>query len=315
MLYNKNDQGTQELVDRLGFFADGFPFKRIAPYLEDAARELKALFSPEVYRAVEAHYHSKDFDPLAPDTTALSGKDIVTRSFQKAAGAMAYLIVAPNTDLTHDDSGRNINLPDNQHLAYDSKLERSNDALRETVSTTIDTIYCLLEQYGDDFPQWHQSTQYNMAKDTLLPTAGDFSAVFDIGGSYYLFRKLAPSLRIGQEAYIRPLLGEKVFQAVLSDRTNTDSLSLLARRALAVRVMADHVVSASFDYYPRNIVPAKATLPDRNAERENLMALYRTLTDSIRDILAAREAAAGGHSRPKTKDINDPKNLYFYNGQ
>lgn len=313
MLYNKNDQGTQELVERLGFFADGFPFKRISPYLEDAARELSALFSPEVYAAVDTHYHSDGFDPLAPDTD-LSGKDTVTRCFQKCAGAMAYLIVVPNTDLTHDDSGRNINLPDNQHLAYDSKLERSNDALRETVSTTIDTIYSLLEQYGDDFPQWHQSAQYNMAQGTLLPTAGDFSAVFDIGGSYYLFRKLAPSLRIGQEAYIRPMLGEKVFQAVLSDRVNSDNISLLARRALAVRVMAEHVVSASFDYYPRNIVPSKATLSDRNAERENLMALYRTLTDSIRDILAAREAAAGGASRPITKDINDPENRYYYDG-
>ena len=311
MLYNKNDKGTAELIERLGFFAAGFKFERIAPYLEDAARELSELFSEQVYRAVEEHYHSDSFDPFAADT-GLSGKDSVTRCFQKASGAMAYLLVAPNTDLTHDDSGRNINVPENQHLAYDSKLERSDDALRKTVSTSIDTIYSLLEKYSADFPQWHQSRQYNAAQGTLLPTAGDFSAVFDIGGSYYLFRKLAPSIRIGETSFIRPLLGDKVFQQVLADRDNTDTISLLARRALAVRIMADSLVSASMDYYPRNIVPAKASLPDRTAERENLLELYRTLTDSIRKILLERETPTGSAVYVRRGDINNPDAKYVY---
>lgn len=313
MLYNKNDQGTDELIARLGFFSRDFNFGALAPYLDDAARELSELFSTEVYCAVEEHYHSDSFDPFASDI-GLSGKDIVTRCFQRIAGAIAYIALAPNNDLSHDAQGRSINMTENQRAAYADQIERSNDALRAIVSEGIDTIYALLEQYGQDFPQWHASRQYASMQDTLLPTAGAFSDVFDIGASYYLFRKLSPSIRITESTRIRPLLGDDRYNKVKADTHNADPISRMARRALAAHVIADTIVRGSMDYYTRNIVPAKASLSERQAEREALLEEYRSLTDSIRMRISAESSPSASRCSMPDEGINDPDSKYYYNG-
>lgn len=311
MIFDKDNRGLDELIARLGFFSGNFDFSRMVSYIDVACRTLGRIFSDAVADAVDKHYNSDAYDPFAPESS-LSPQDVVTRYFQRTAAAMAYLDLAPNTDLSHDSTGRNISTTDNQRLAYDSQIERSNDALRALVSTGIDLIYDALER-GEAFPEWLDSPQRRAARETLFPTAGEFSSVFDIGGSYYVFHKIVPVIRIAEATVIKPLLGS-FYEKVRDCKDCDPSLCLMVRRATAVYVMAEHLVKGSMSYYQNNIVPSKATAAERNAERAALLSEFSTLSDSIRSEISRLEGQGFVRGPRSDENVNDKNNKYFYNG-
>lgn len=311
MIFGKNNQALEELNARLGFFSKDFDASSLYSYINTACRHLARIFSDEVMEAVEDYYHSDAFDPFSDDDN-LTPKDIVTRYFQRTAAAMAYLDLAPNHDLTHDTTGRNISVTDNQRLAYDSQIERSDDALRAIVSSGIDLIYETLET-TNAFAQWQDSHQRKCSLDTFFPTAQDFSDCFDIGGSYYVFRKLIPTIRITEASVIKPLLGS-LYETLRDDPQYNPQLRLMARRATAVYVMASHLVKGSMSYYLNNIVPSKATAAERLAERQALLDEFSTLTDSLRTEISHLEGGASVRGPLSESGVNEPGQKFYYNG-
>lgn len=310
MIYNKPSAGggILELERYLGFISGSFDFSRLASYIVLAQDELSRIFSPQVYDAVEQYYHSEDYiGELDSDT--LTPRDIITQYFQRAAGAYAYLKYAPNGDLSHDSGGRKIDMEGSQHTAFDRQIDRSDMATAELFSTSVNTIYDLLEENPEAFPQWQDSPARTRTSDTLLPTARIFSDSFDIGGSYFLYYKLTPSLRIQEATRIRPLLGDQ-YERIRTGNDPTDQLSVMARRALAVLTIADNITKGSFTYFARNILPSDASLEERRAEYQALMDEYARLSDTITSLVASSEGedTGGGYSSFE----NSEKNKYVF---
>ena len=308
MIYDKSQSGIAELERYLGFFSSSFDFQRLASYIILAQDELARIFSPQVYHAVEVYYHSDDYNGMLDDP-ALTPRDVITQYFQRAAGAYAYLKYAPNGDLSHDSGGRKIDMEGNQHTAFDRQIERSDLATADLFSTSVNTIYELLETYLDAFPEWTDSPARHRAEGTLLPTARIFSDSYDIGGSYFLFYKLTPSIRIHESTHIRPLLGDLYEQVKASDDPS-DQIAVISRRALAVLAIADNITKGSFAYYARNIIPSSASLDERRAEYQALMDEYDKLSKTILDLIV--EGSGSGQDSSFTLFKNKESNKYVY---
>ncbi len=310
MIYDKPSAGggILELERYLGFISGSFDFSRLASYILLAQDELSRIFSPQVFQAVEQYYLS---DAYIGDLSAegLTPRDIITQYFQRAAGAYAYLKYAPNGDLSHDTGGRKIDMEGSQHTAFDRQIDRSDQATAELFSTSVNTIYELLEAHPDAFPQWEDSPARTRMSDTLLPTARVFSDSFDIGGSYFLFYKLTPSIRIHEATRIRPLLGDQ-YDRVRRCTDPTDQLSVMARRALAVLAIADNITKGSFAYFARNILPSDASLEERRGEYTSLMEEYTRLSSTISSLVSSSggDDASGGYA----PFANSPTDKYVF---
>lgn len=306
MIFDKKGTGIDELVAVLGFFSRSFDFENIRPYIPAAIKELRDIFSAKVVEKVEEVYAEDGYD--TQDASAQTGKYSVVWHFQRAAAAMAYIALAPNSDLSHGNEGRNINITENQRTAYDDQISRSDKALRDIVSTEINSIYTILSEDELFSSIWKESAQYKAGEDTLLPTPKDFSDAFYIADSWYFYQKITPTLRMKEYSLVRPMLGEKYLTA---KEDVSSPLYLLSRRILAVAVMADVLTHSSLTYESSSIMPAQASLKERQAEREALMVECNTLTEQITSVVQSSQGQNGSIYHEDT--INNPHKRYFYN--
>ena len=99
LIFDKDSNGTQELVDALGLIDARTDFSKWKPYIPLSVRRLTAIIGQEVYDKVLDFYQSASVDPDGKLTRLLG-------MVQQSVALFTWLKIIPTLDAQHGNTGR-----------------------------------------------------------------------------------------------------------------------------------------------------------------------------------------------------------------
>jgi hypothetical protein len=215
MIFNKNDNGTDELKEVLGFIDASVSFREVKPFINKKKRILVSLISPAVYTLAEDHYKSENFNEPGQDDPRLIELDEIVVLIQTAQGAYAWHEFAPFKDLSHTSAGRRLRVdPDNEKIPSDRLLKKSDEQILQLAHSATDDLLKFMDECTTDPTEpdglptikslWRASTQYTARKGLFVSSLEEFETVFPLFGSYRMYAVLVPFLKETQRDLIKP---------------------------------------------------------------------------------------------------------------
>lgn len=279
MLFNKNDNGTEELREHLGFLFRSNEFENMKTEVMLAEEDLTELIGQEVYNKAQEHYDSEKYlNPVTDDEKSLTK---LVKNIQLPVAYFAYHSYAPHTDVTHEDTGRKVNLdPDNQKIPFEWLLERDNQGILEKAHKTTDRLIAFLEKNAS-ITDFDNTDAQKEIRSLILKNARALDDVFPIGKSRRFFLVSVTFQKDAMKNHLRPVLGVELYNAIVDSLKNsgtyTDDEALfdlvkvavglktmeIASRRLAVQVLPSAIV--------QNYISERMTMKSsKNPEREFL---------------------------------------------
>lgn len=249
-LFNKLDNGAQELVDALGMIADDVDFSKWAPVLPMAMRQFSGIVGSDVLvqlcRLYEKPEHSEDEGALIA-------------SAQKAVAFFAWIRIIPTLDAQHGAGGRQKKLGENEQGM--TALQEYKDELN-ILNLAYEAVDCLVEQLEEqrtDF--WLKSRAKQLMGRLLIRSKPEMDEYYHIG-SHRLFLVLAPIMREVQRSEILPRIGRErmaALQAWLNEGKEAEAfraeeLLELCRLPLALLTMKKAVERLPVEVIPDGVV-------------------------------------------------------------
>lgn len=226
MLWNKDNQGTKELREYIGFLSPKTTFSTIEPNVKIEEDKLKKLIGNGVYLIAHDHYQSANFGSTDPQYEKLNE---LVHAIRSPIAYNAYLLFAPSNDLTHDTDGRHIRVNEDLKAAAEWQLERSESAMRDIAFQLIDTLLEFLDLNSDTgqfLSVWKTSTAYQESKSLFFPDAMTFDEYYPIEQSRRIFLITRSFQHQVEKKHILPILGKERFDQLKADLLDEDGLSV-----------------------------------------------------------------------------------------
>jgi len=319
-----------ELKKATGFLYAQNNIENITTDLELAEEDLRGVVGDEIIDAALAHYDSENYesqnpvpaDPPADPPVDPPNYEIWTKLVKYIQLPVAYFAIHSfyqNTDVSHEDTGRKVKIDaEREKLPWEWMLEKDEKAILKKAHRTTDRLINFLEQNIDAFPEWAGSDARKEIRCQFIASATEFHTVYPIDYSRRFFLTISPFIREAERKYIKPVLGEDVFDVMktamgtlpdpdaeppVTAYADTDGLLPLIRVPLALYAMSIAVTRLSLEVLPegvfQNLVSERltqnakvpATAQDRFEISKSLQTRandeLRFLQEKIRKIAAA----------------------------
>lgn len=223
MLFNKTNNGTQELKELLGFLYSSTNFANIKTDLILAHEDIQKIIGKGVMDVAVHRYNSELFlsgdDPL---------RDELVKHIQLPIAYYAHASFSAHTDLTHGEDGRKVSIDnENQKLAWEWMIERDDEATINKAHKTTDRLLNFLETNSKSFPHWAYSPERKAANSLFLPNANSVNEIFPIDNSRRFFILIIPFIKEAERKYILPVLKKDVFDDLKAKGSDSPYASLL----------------------------------------------------------------------------------------
>lgn len=284
-LFNKDNNGGQELVSVLGMIDSDIDFSKWEPILPLAIRDVKAIVGGEAVDAVAKSYNGAEANPEMVD---------IIRLVQQSVAFFAWLKIIPTLEAQHGPSGRGKRLGENEKAMTALQEWKDEENIRNMAYEAVDAIIELLESGSFEF--WENSTKRKAISRLLISNKEIFDEYYIIG-SHRLFLTLAPMIREVQDATIIPIISKKRYDELIIGDDNDNLLDYI-RRPLALLTMKKAVERLPIEVLPCGIVQVqqvgtikekvKAEKEARNQVSQSLgedaNAYLNTLMDIIKEL-------------------------------
>jgi hypothetical protein len=304
MIFNKGNNGSEELKGLLGFIQASLSFDNLKTYINFSERELKKTIGRGIYELAYAHYVSDNYESeddegsgsgsgMAPSNEMLTE---LVQKIQLPVAFHAYISYAKSADLTHSDKGRQIFVSENEKPAFEWMVRQDEDNILSLAYQATDDLLDFLMENREYFPEWTGSDAYTEALSLCINRAEDFNKIFPIDKSRRMFLELVPFIKEAERKYIRPCVGKEDFDALKAkiitgdmDEDDEELLSLinvplaLFAMGIAVRRLPVKVLSSGIF---QNYDPEKNTLHARKpADKDVRVGFSVALEDDAREKL------------------------------
>jgi len=274
MLFNKDDNGSLELKELIGFIYKSINFNNLKSYIRMAERDMIRIIGKDVFQTAQDHYNSDNYqaEPVEGEDESIAYQtlDLLVARIQYPVAIHAYRKYVPNADLTHGDKGRQIYVSENEKPAFEWMIEKDNDNLIRLANEATDILLEFLDDHIEDthlvgeegeeeealLIPWADSDAYNLTKSLFINTVDEFQEVFMIGNSRFTFLSLAPILRRVQENELKPCFGESLYTDIMEEikarEITGDNKPVLdrARQALGLLTLSIAVKRLTVDILP-----------------------------------------------------------------
>ncbi len=217
LLFNKDENGSDELVRHIGFIDVGVVYENMARFIRSASIELRDLIGALTYDLNADLYHGEPTDAQL----------IYIEAMQDAIAIQAYRQYVPSKDVAHTQNGRRMRVDEHEKQAFEWMIDRDNANLERMYYQSLDHLLSILETSDD----WKQTDEYKSLNRLLVSKTADFHNYFDINNSRLLMMKLQPGLKQCEEMQIVPRLGREVLQQLKENPTGKERLLELVKMA------------------------------------------------------------------------------------
>lgn len=250
MLFNKDNNGQEELKEFLGFIYASNEFANIKTDIELAEEDMIKLIGQEVYDRAQEYYNG------TMDEDDLDYK--LVKHIQLPVAYYAVHAFTAHTDVSHGEDGRKVIIdPNNEKIAWDWMIDRDDEAILNKAHKTTDRLIAFLEKNEEDIEEWKESDAQKTARRLFIPTAAIFDFIFPIDNSRRFFLKLIPFMDEVERKYLKPVLGERydLIKAALEsgDTEEYDDLIPMIRVPVAYLTLSIAIRRLSVTLMPNGI--------------------------------------------------------------
>ena len=276
MIFNKNNSGSLELKELIGFIYKSINFNNLKSYIGFAERDIIKIIGQDVFNTAQSHYSSNNFRVTGcemehPEYLIL---DELVEKIQYPVAVHAYRRFVPSSDLTHSDKGRQIFVSEQEKPAFEWQIEKDNENLLRLACEATDLLLEFLDEHTEDVINsegiggeerqgflipWKLSQAYLTTRKLFIPTVDEFQKVFMIGGSRLVFISLLPIMFRVQENEIKPCFTEEKYAELLEqmagDEVSENNALILdkARQPLALLTLSVAVKRLTIEVLPDGI--------------------------------------------------------------
>lgn len=207
MLFNKLNNGAEELQQRTGSYFANNDYDRIATDVMLAEEDMAKLVGADVMLRAAAHYNSNAFEKDSP-TADEAKNDKLVRLLQIPIAYNATFAYYQSNLVSHKDTGRKVSVDnENEKMAWEWMLDRDDEAQIRKANKTTDMLISWLEL--QQIAEWMNSDNRRAIRSLFVNTELIFQDAYPIDASPRFFYTVLPFNREVQTITIRKALGDK----------------------------------------------------------------------------------------------------------
>lgn len=306
MLFNRNNNGSQELQQLTGAFAASANYSIIESEVEDAIRTVKGLVGNAVVEEAEQLYGNNTENELVAAVRL----------------PVAILAVARHSRdnlVSHDPTGRKFKGDNNEKMPWEWMIDRDEQAQQERWYRALDALYAYLTRAKP--ASWTASDAYKRQRRSIVRTIDEMEAVYPLEGSYYVYY-LLQNLVIECQGPLHKMMGDDKWNLIAGDTVADADRDLLrvCQRWAILSALVKAVRRWSLVVFPLSI--ARRFCPSYQGGRSSSAALQEEMDAYLSglegQIADARgelaELLADGLNPWRAADLlpkNDPSNKFF----
>lgn len=306
MLFNKDNNGSEELQQITGYYAAANQFSVIEAEVKDATRAVAGLVGSGVVAAADSAYHNnQDPDFVAAVRTPIA--------------ILAVARYSRGNLVSHEDSGSKVKVDSNEKMPWEWMLDRDERAQQERWYRALDALYAYLETTNPD--SWQNSDARARVGRSIVRALDEMEAVYPVDGSFYVYYMLQ-NLVVECQGQLRKMIGDEKWALITADPVADANMELLrvCQRWAILSALVKAVRRWSLEVFPLSI--ARRFCPSYNggrssraATREEMDAYVAGLEGQIAEARGEMaELLADGENPWRNYDPqprNDPSNKFF----
>lgn len=303
MIFDKNSNGTAELVEALGMIDSATDFSKWKPYIPLSVRRLTSIVGPEVYENTLEYYHSDEPNPETEEKYK-----ILLLMVQQSVALFTWLKIIPTLDAQHGNTGRQKRMGENEKGLTAIQEYKDETNILNLAYESVDALIAYLDKEKFDF--WLSSEKKKAINQLLIRSKADFDIYYMIG-SHRLFLTLVPIIREMQDRYIIPIITRSRYEQLLSGDELSEGFIDAVCRPLALLTMQKAVERLPVEVLPDGVVQVQqvGTVKEKiKAEAEARKAVSKSLeNDAEKDLVALQDFIATVEAEPDEPDLYLPK--------
>lgn len=283
MLFNKSENGSEELYEITGSYYASNDYSRIASEVTLAMEEVERVIGSDLMQKIEEAYKT----PPTPSNDYLKLVPFV----QMPVAILATLSMYQKNDISHEHDGRKVKISsEGEKLPWEWQLKRDDEIQLNNYFKAVDRLIRKLDELNPT--EWGTSAQKTIAKSLFIGDALAFDACFPIERSGRMYMLLLPFLKEVQRRIIKPALGSDFAVLLAGEDLTTKQKELLEyiRPPMALFAMAMAIRRLPLNLIPsgviRNYTSASETMSaSEPATLEDVKTLASWLDDDARTML------------------------------
>ncbi|TQI72282.1 hypothetical protein JM79_3240 [Gramella sp. Hel_I_59] len=281
LLFNKADQGQEEIKELLGFINRDLKYKNLVSDIELQTPLLIDFISKPVYDKIEEFYQSEQTGENAEIMK------VALKTAQLYILLQAYLQYAPNADVMHTTSGRNVQMPNNSKMAWDWMLKKDEVNTERRSYRALDALIQALDEM--ELAEWIASEEYKTAQGLFITRTNQFQKIYPIENSGQLYYRMVPFMSDIEAETLIPILGVDKIEELKIDLnagtfTPDGQLILYCRK-----IVGFHAMSRALTLLPDEMLPFKYNVKmkteDLEALRESRSAKFKGMAEDFEKLL------------------------------
>lgn len=284
-IFNKQNNGGEELVKALGMIDQDTTFSKWEPYIDLSVRKLVSITGSEVYDKVLELYTSSD--EISEDN-----KELIER-MQQCIALFTWVRVIPTLDAQHGNNGRQRRLGENEKGLTALQEYKDEANILNMAYESVDALIAFMDKKAFEF--WINSPKKMAINKLLIKSKDEFDSYYIIG-SHRLFLTLIPIIKEIQDRHIIPVITRANYDLLISENENTvDKLKDAVCRPLALLTIRQAILRLPVEILPDGIVQVqqvgtvkeriKAEAEARRSVAEELEQSAKTDLSDLQDII------------------------------
>lgn len=304
MLFDKIQNGSEELNSLTGQWFASTPFYLIRTEIDFAAQELGSVVGSEVVEAAEKAYLGGT-DPDFVDAVRLPVAFRAIARYAQLSG------------VSHEGTGRKVKMDDNEKMPFEWMIDRDDRAMLDRYYRALDALYRYLEK--NEVASWMSSPMRALTGRCIVRNLNEFERFYPVDGSQYAWHLFVPLIVDAQENVVEPFVGAEIWERILAADGSDDATALRLRsRAALLAVLIALVTAArrwSLDILPLSV--ARRFSPSYQGNRESRAAETKEIdwfidktNAQIAQVKDELKKLAGASGEAELLPKNDPANKF-----
>lgn len=266
LLFNKNDRGSEEIKNAIGFVDADLTFRNLKEDIYTATDDFITIIGQPLYENLINIYEA--IEPSEIDTDFL-------RRAKYIIALDAYRNYAKEGDIAHTNNGRVNRIEEHQKIPFEWQIEKSNKSLERKYYKALNAFILFMDK---NISAWKGTDAYKTSHELFIRNVQDFETYFHIDGSRLLMIKLSPGIRKTEIEQIIPRIGKDTYnelkQKIQDAQSNYDTKLLsLIQEALVYSSLSWGVVRMSAQLFPEGLIVlsdnARSTYTSRKTPENN----------------------------------------------
>ncbi len=245
ILFTKDNVGTGELQEVLGFGDADIKVSKVWPYLRTATREILDIIGKDNYNICVAISEGEEPTEENEELYDLVRYAIALNAFRK---------YQPLNDISITEEGRTFRRDEHTVAAFEWQIDKSDDAMERSYYEAVDEIITFIM----DSEELEPSDYMTQFSGLYVPNLKTFQKFLNINNSHLLYFKLAPSLRLCEQREIINRMGEKFAEYKVPEKKD-DYITNLIQNCCVYFAMADGIQKFSLQLFPKGLMKAAKT--------------------------------------------------------